>query len=226
VKEIRKSVEGAGTDEELLSEIIGSRSNQALKLIKEFYQQKYGESLEARVKDETSGEYRNLLISLLQCKRDESNVVNTALVNQDVTALYKAGEGKWGTDEEVFNSIFATRSSAHLAALNQAYFNNYKNSLIDVVESEFSGDIRTLLKTVLHAHINPADYFASRIYKACKGCGTNDELLIRSLIVTDETLLREVVNIYPKKYGVTLQAQIEDETSGDYRKMLVELISH
>ena len=194
VEEIFKSVDGAGTNvrvnlitehsiqEDTLTEILGSRSNSRLEEIKKLYETKYKESLEKRIKSECSGDYRNLLISILQCKRDESNSAHSVMVNQDVANLYNAGEGKCkiklfliklkgGTDEEVFNTIFALRSSAHLAAVNQTYLANYHKNLLDIVESEFSGDIKVLLKTILHSHINPIDYFAGRIYKACKGFG-------------------------------------------------------
>ena len=226
VLEIYNAVKGMGTDEDTLTEILGSRSNYRLRDIKKLYYEKYKEKLEDRVIDETSGDYKSLLISILQCNRDESQNVNEGLVDQDVKDLYKAGEGRWGTDEEVFNRIFALRSSYHLRALNNSYKKINGKNLLEVVESEFSGDLKVLLKTILHSHINPADYYAHRIYKACKGWGTNDSMLIRSLITMDEVYMEEIKNIYKSKFGMTLAQQITDETSGDYKKMLLELISH
>ena len=126
-----------------------------------------------------------------------------------------------GTDEEKFIGIFAKRSSAHLAALNQAYLLKHKKNLLDIVDSEFSGDIKVLLKTILHSHINPVDYFATRIYNACKGFGTNDQMLIRILITMDEAYMEEIKKLYIVKYKMTLEMQIADETSGDYKKMLI-----
>ena len=61
VTEIQLAVKGAGTDEDTLSEIVGSRSNFRLKEIKTLYKEKYAEGLEARVKSETSGDYGKLL---------------------------------------------------------------------------------------------------------------------------------------------------------------------
>jgi annexin A7/11 len=226
VTELYEAFKGAGTDDDSVMEIIGSRNNKRLQDIKNLYFVKYGESLEERIKDESSGDYQNLLIALIQCQRDETNHVNASEVQRDVDALYKAGEGKWGSDEETFTRIFSLRSSAHLAAVNQLYLKNYGKNLLDIVESEFSGDIKTLLKTILHSHINPADYFATRIYNACKGWGTNDKVLIRSLITTDEAFMGEIKKAYQKKYGITLESQIQDECSGDFMEMLIQLVSH
>lgn len=225
VSELYEAFEGAGTDDDSVIEIIGTRNNKRLQDVKTLYKQKHGETLEARVKDETSGDFRNLLIALLQCTRDESNSVNQFQVEKDVEALYKAGEGKCGTDEETFIRIFSLRNPAHLSSLNMYYKQRYKKSLIDVIDSEFSGDVKNLLKTILHSHVNPADYFADRIYKACKGAGTNDRVLVRSLITTDECLLLEIKKIYELKFGMKLENQIISETSGDYQKMLLGLIS-
>jgi len=167
-----------------------------------------------------------IIVSLLQCNRDESNQVNQQEVEKDINDLYEAGEGKWGTDEEVFNRIFALRNSFHLKEMNNQYLKKKGQNLIDVVESEFSGDVKKLLKTVLHSHINPADYYANRIFKACKGWGTNDSMLTRSLITMDEVYMEEIKKIYKSKFGMTLAEQIDDETSGDYRKMLLLIINN
>jgi annexin A7/11 len=226
VDELRVAFEGAGTDDETVIEIIGSRSNKRLGDIKAFYEKKYFETLESRIKDETSGDFEKLLISLIQCKRDESNHVNKALAEKEADELYKAGEGKWGTDDEVFNRIFALRSPAHLYAINEFYINKYGKSLKDVVESEFSGNVKVLLKAIVHAHIDPADYFAERINKACKGWGTNDKLLIRELITTDEEIMVQVKNAYKKRFGKTLEFEIEEECSGDYKDLLLEIVKN
>lgn len=80
------------------------------------------------------------------------------------------------------------------------------------------------MKTILHSHINPADYYATRIYKACKGFGTDDGILVRSLVVMDEVYLGEIKKIYQSKFGMTLRDQINSEVSGDYKNMLLALV--
>ena len=109
---------GMGTDEDIISEIIGSRSNSKLAEIIKLYNEKYDEDFEEKIKNETSGEFSKLLVSLLKCARDENKEVDGDAVADDVKVLYEAGEGKWGTDEEAFIRIFAVRSSYHLKELN------------------------------------------------------------------------------------------------------------
>lgn len=226
VTEIYNAVAGGGTNEDTLTEIVGSRSNSRLRDIKKLYKERYGENLEEVIKDEVSVDYEKLMLAILQCNRDESNSVDHSLVQKDVDALYKAGEGKWGTDEETFIRIFALRSPYHLRALADQYQKSRGTNLIDVVEDEFSGDIKVLLQTIIKAHVNPASFYAERIYKACKGWGTNDSILIRAFVTMDEVYLEEIKKIYKSKYGVTLEEEVNDEISGDYRKMILALLSN
>jgi len=224
VQELRKAVEGAGTEEGIISEIIGSRSNYRLKEILGLYKIKFDEEFEDRVKGEVSGDYERLLVALLQCSRDDSNEVDEDAVQEDVNALYEAGEGKWGTDEETFNRIFAMRNSYHLRRMNELYIEQKETPLLDVVDSEFGGDVKILLRTIIHAHINPADYYATRIYKACKGFGTDEEIVTRALVVMDEAFLPQVKEIFETKYEISLRDMIDSECSGDYCRMLLALM--
>ena len=223
-EELYKAMKGGGTDEETLIEIIGSRKNSHLEQIKKRYKELYNAELEAEVKDETSGDIQNFLISLLQCNRSENENVDDDKVAKDVEDLYEAGEGSWGTEESTFNKIFTTRSPHELYHINKKYIEKTGKSLFHVIDSEFSGDLKNLYETVLLAQVNPPEYFAKRIREACKGMGTNDKLLIRILVTRDEVDLKEINSIYKIKYGMTLKEQVADECGGDYKNLLLALI--
>ena len=222
--ELKKAMKGLGTDEDTLIEIIGSRTNSQLKAIIARYKELYKEDLEAQVKSETSGDLQNLLISLLQCNRNETKHIDELALDKEVQALYDAGEGQWGTDESIFNRIFTTKSGPELFYINKAYIKATGKSLFKVIESEFGGDLEKLLKTVLLAQANPPEYFADRINKACKGMGTNDNLLVRILVSRDEIDLKEINKVYIAKYKMSLIDQVKDECSGDYKNLLIALI--
>lgn len=61
-------------------------------------------------------------------------------MKQDVDRLYKAGEGKFGTDESSFNCILATRSWPFLRQLCHEYHALRGKDLEEVVKSEFSAN--------------------------------------------------------------------------------------
>ncbi|RTG81090.1 annexin A7/11, partial [Schistosoma bovis] len=93
-RELRRSVKGAGTDEDALIEILCSRTNAQIKQIKETYS---------------------------KSDRDESLKVDMELVRKDAENLYRAGEQKLGTDESRFVQILVSRSFAHLRLLFEEY---------------------------------------------------------------------------------------------------------
>lgn len=221
--ELYKAMKGMGTDEDTLIEILATRSNQRLQEIKTRYKELYNEELEARVADECGGDLKRLLVSILQCNRSDTTDIDENKLNKDLKDLYDAGEGTMGTDESVFNKIFTLRSPAELRFVNREYLKHTGRSLFEVVKSEFSGDIKKLLTTILHAMINTTDYFAERLRGACKGLGTNDEVLIRVMISRDEIDLKDIKAMYPQKFGLSLYEEIKDETSGDYKKILLAI---
>ena len=62
----------------------------------------------------------------------EGPEVDRMMVENDVKALFKAGEKRLGTDEKTFIRIFSERSRAHLAAVNSAYHSMYGKPLTKV----------------------------------------------------------------------------------------------
>jgi len=58
-------MDGWGTDEEALTRIIGTRADKDLAIIKNSYQDIVGRSLKDDVDDDTSGDYRKVLLALI-----------------------------------------------------------------------------------------------------------------------------------------------------------------
>ena len=220
-----KSMKGAGTDEDTLIEIICSRSNVELEKIRKEYEERYKENLEKRVTSETSGNFKNLLVSLLQCRRSENSMPDDAECRRLAEQLYKAGEGKLGTDDATFNKVFALSSPPELFSINQYYSQLSSRSLSQAVDKEFSGDLKTALNTILEAIISPPNYYARRVNKAVKGLGTNDKLLIRTICSREGIDMKEIRESYKNLFGKDMVEDIKDDTSGLYQKVLVTLAS-
>ena len=226
VDQLRKAMKGAGTDEDTLIEIIASRPNWLLKQIKDKYQEKYNKSLEDAIAGEVGGDLKRLLTSLLQCSRSENAHPNDAECQKKAKELFDAGEGKWGTDESVFNKIFTLRSPMELALISRHYHKLSGKTILEAIKKEFSGDMQKLLTTIVYAIISPSEYFATRVNKAIKGWGTNDNLLIRVLVTRDEIDMPQIKQYYKQLYGKDMLADIKSDCGGDYQKLLIELAGH
>lgn len=144
---IRRAVKGIGTSEAILTEILCTQSNEMIKQIKLSYASQFGSSLEAAVLDDLTGDVRSLFTTILKVSRPESGA-DPQLAKTDAELLYKHGEGKFGTDEEVFVKIISERSRQHLELVSQIYANSYGNNLVKAIRNETSGHFKQALEAL------------------------------------------------------------------------------
>jgi len=221
-RELRAAMKGIGTNDETLIEIISSRPSAHLKKVKEEFQRIFDRSLEKDIESDTSGDLKRLLTSLLQCSRSENPNPDRNQCMKDAQDLFNATEG-WSNDESVYNQVFTQRSHNELMCISQCFQELNKKTLLEHVEKEFSWDTKKCLVAILKAMCYPREFFAERVYKAIKGWGTNDEMLIRVLVSRDEVDLPAIKETYQQVYGKSMLDDIIGDTSGDYKKLLVAI---
>jgi len=221
---LRKAMKGFGTDEDILIEILCTRTNSELRAINEAYTRLYQRNLEKDIQSETSGHFKRMLIAQVQGGRDENPVVDIGKAQKDAQDLYKAGEGRWGTDESRFNVILSDRSYPQLRATFAEYQKVCKHSIEVAIDREMSGDLKQAMLTVVKCVKNTPSYFAEQLYKSMKGLGTDDDRLQRICISRSEIDMVQIKQAFANMYGQTLGRFISDDTSGNYKRALIELI--
>ncbi|XP_015281357.1 PREDICTED: annexin A6 isoform X1 [Gekko japonicus] len=222
-KEIKDALQGIGTDEKCLIEILASRTNQQIHALVEAYKDAYERDLEEDVVTDTSGHFKKMLIVLLQGTREEDDVVSEDLVEQDAKDLLDAGEVKWGTDEAQFIYILGSRSKQHLRLVFDEYLKIAGKPIDSSIRGELSGDFEKLMLAVVKNIRSTPEYFADRLFKAMKGLGTRDNTLIRIMVSRSEIDMLDIREIFRTKYEKSLHHMIESDTSGDYKKALLKL---
>ncbi|KAF5372508.1 hypothetical protein D9758_005255 [Tetrapyrgos nigripes] len=209
---IDEALRGAGTDEQLLTELVTDRTLEDMRLLKEGYAYKHQkggdvDALEREARGGLSGVVKTLFtISLSSHRAPENAPVDHALVEKDIKALYEAGQGKIGTDEIAFCDVLVNRSRAHLGVLCEAYEKKYQK-LTKVIKSEFSGQLRDTLLYIIQGAKAPNDKSKDHkdkknkdhkapvipetwgiirdvklLEKSMKGLGTNNKELVRRII--------------------------------------------
>ncbi|XP_072165112.1 annexin A5-like isoform X2 [Diadema setosum] len=221
---INKAIKGLGTDEEILIEILCTRTNKEIREINEEYKRQFHTTMEKDCIGDTSGHFKRLLVSMCQGNRDESNTVDMAKAQAEANQLYQAGEKKWGTDESEFNRIMATRNFAQLRATFREYTRIAQRDILNSIDREFSGNIKNGLKVIVQCVQSRPSYFADRLYRAMKGAGTDDDTLIRVIVSRSEIDMVEIKKSFLEKYHKTLSMMVKHDTSGDYKKLLMALI--
>ena len=202
-----KAMKGIGTNDDILIEVITFRSFEKLTKVKQKFQEKYSKDLISQVKSETKGEYRNGLVTLLEKERSTNNSPDLENCKRIAEELYKAGEGKIGTNDKVFVEYWTKLSGEELSLVGKEYHKDHAKTLINVVENEFSGKLKKLL-----------------INKAIKGVGTDDTTLIRSIVSRMDIDMNLIKKYYKKLFKKDMASDIKGDTSGNYQKVLLHLI--
>ena len=223
---LNKAMKGLGTNEDTLIEILSTRNNYYINLIKQKYQEIYGKGLEKELSSELSGDLKKVMLTLSSGTRSEN--LNPKVEECEALAekLYKAGEKRWGTDEKVFYDILTKSSIEELKSIDRIYEKKHKHGLITAIDKEFSGKMKKLLQTIVASSINPSEYFATRIFYAIDGLGTKDTLLIRTIVTRNEIDIREIMEGYQRMFKRDMIKDIKGDTSGNYMILLVELCKH
>jgi hypothetical protein len=223
---IYKAIKGLITDEEILIEIFGTRNKKQINSIKEKYSELHNEKLEDKISSKTSGNFQVLLKKLLEAKRSENMNPKNDDILKDVEDLYNAGKGKKGDcNENIFIEIFSLRSDKELVEINKQYSQKTNHNLTDIIKDKISGHLKKLLNTILYSRINPSAYYAKNIFDSVEGLGTNDKKLIRNIVVNCENDMNSIIKEYKKKFKNDMIEDVKDDTSGDYKKILCELIN-
>ncbi|XP_033643977.1 annexin A7-like isoform X1 [Asterias rubens] len=223
-RQLRKAMKGLGTDEAVLIEILCTRTNQEIHAIKDAYKKEFARNLEKDVISETSGHFQRLLVSMTQGARQETDTVDMAKAKADAQALWEAGEKRWGTDESQFNVILASRSFPQLRAIFEEYSRLGKYSIEQSIKREMSGDLEKGMLTIVACVRSSPKYFAEKLHKSMKGLGTDDDTLVRVVVSRCEIDMVEIKQEFYKEYKQTLGKFIAGDTSGDYKRILLELV--
>jgi len=223
-RQLKDAMGGIGTKESVLIEIMCSRTNEQIADIKDAYKKLTDDDLESDLGGDTGGHFERLMISLCTGNRQEDSGVDFDKAQADAQELFDAGENKVGTDESVFNKILAAQGFEQLRVVFKLYGKLGDHSLEEDIDSEFSGDIKDGLLAIVKCVNNRPAYFAERLYHSMKGAGTKDVELIRVVVSRCEIEMKQIKDEFLKMYEQTLEDFIENDVSGDYRKLLLRLV--
>lgn len=224
---LKRAMKGAGTDEDAILEILCARSNAEIAAIKKAYKEGgFGsKNLEKDLMGETSGDLKRLLVGLSAGGRDEAANVDPTKVQADANALYEAGAAKFGTDESEFQRIIVGRSREHLRQVFVAYGSLTSKSMEETIKSEMSSNLKTGYLNLVRFINNPIEYYVDKLYKAMKGAGTDEDCLIRIIVMRSEVDLGDIAHSYRAHHGKSLADAIKSEVSGDFRRALEAILA-
>ncbi|KAK6357560.1 hypothetical protein TWF718_001868 [Orbilia javanica] len=236
VHAVHDAIHRPGTTESVLNDVLLCRSRPDLDAIKKAYQRTFSRDLEADVRGDLSLKTENMFVFALGNRRaDENAPVDISQAENDAFTIQMAMEGFGstglgsvfgGTHQEQIYTTILMRNDAQIGAIAHSFERRNHRSLAEMIEKKFSGHMQQALLYAIRGGMDKALRDAVLLEDAMKGLGTRDSLLIHRLVKCrwNRAHFENVKTSYKKTYGRSLQERVHGETSGDYRKFLVELI--
>lgn len=212
-----------GTDEEVLTEILATRTNKEIQEIKRAFNEDYKTDLEHVIKSETSGHFTNILLALLHANRDENTDVDRDLVAKDTQMLVKLCEKGHKFDVPTFTDLMTKRSYPHLSKVLEAYGKQADVKLPTVLKKELKGDTEECLIDLAKFAWNTPAVFAQKLVKAIEKPGTCEKTLNRILVSRSEVDLQKIKEVYWTYHTRSLQEDLQKHTKEHYQKVLLSL---
>ncbi|XP_072972784.1 annexin Gh1-like [Typha angustifolia] len=140
---------------------------------------------------------------------------------EDCEQLRKAFKG-WGTNENLIISILAHRNADQRRAIRRAYAEIYGEELLRSLGDETTGDFEMV---VLLWTMDPAERDAWLANEAVRKWKPSNHVLIEIACARTSVELFAVRQAYHATYKRSLEEDVGAHTTGDFRKLLVPLVS-
>ncbi|WVZ73614.1 hypothetical protein U9M48_021900 [Paspalum notatum var. saurae] len=142
-------------------------------------------------------------------------------VADDVEQLHKAFEG-WGTNEKLIISILAHRDAARRRAIRRAYADAYGKELLRALGDEIHGKFE---RAVILWTLDPAERDAVLANEEARKWHPGGRALVEIACTRTPAQLFAAKQAYHDRFKRSLEEDVAAHVTGDFRKLLVPLVS-
>ena len=222
-EELKKAMEGFGTDEESLILIVTSHNVKDRLKIKKAYKEKYQKELIEDLKSELSGKFEDAMVALFKDP-----------VEYDAESLNKSMKGA-GTDESTLIEIISSRPYWLIKKIKAKYKELYNKELIDDVKDDTSGDFQKLLVGLLEcersdnkeANKENCQNIAKELNESKEEkwiIDNTEDAFYKYIMFSSPKELSLVAREYNKLSGETIVERIEKKFDGDSKELLKTIL--
>ena len=137
LENLKKAMEGFGTDEDTLIKIIANRTTSQRLKIKEEWKKKYGTDLIEELKKELHGKFEEAIVALFSDP-----------IDYDCDSLRSAMSGL-GTNEDTLIEIISSRPQEVLKKIKERYQQKFNRDLIEDIKKDTHGTLQNVLTNLL-----------------------------------------------------------------------------
>lgn len=225
-KELFNAMKGWGCNEKIMIEIIASRTNEELEAIKKVFPNydPLHKNLEDWIPDEVKGDFRSILQGLLKCERRNTDYPDRAKCEDIGQRMGLKSKLEWEKEGSDIYETFIKSSPLEMGMIAR-YFHKYrKKTLPECILSDFKGFERDALYAILFATLSRSEYFADLLHKAMDKAGTDEDVIIRVIAARENIDLDLIKKYYFQTHKTKLIDVIKTEVSGEFLKLLQEII--
>ncbi|KAJ4966385.1 hypothetical protein NE237_018234 [Protea cynaroides] len=141
--------------------------------------------------------------------------------SEDCEQLKKAFQG-WGTNEDLIISILAHRNAAQRKRIRETYAETYKEDLLKALDKELTSDFERI---VMVWTLDPAERDALLANESTKKWTASNQVIMEIACTRSSHELFLVRQAYHARFKRSIEEDVAHHTTGDFRKILVLLVS-
>ncbi|KAK8710000.1 hypothetical protein V6N13_145345 [Hibiscus sabdariffa] len=141
--------------------------------------------------------------------------------SEDAEQLRHAFEG-WGTNEQLIIDILAHRNATQRNLIRKTYHEAYGKDLLRSLDEELTSDFE---RAVVLFTLDPAERDAYLANQSTKRFTSSNWVIMEIACTRSSLQLFNVRKAYHARYKKSLEEDVAHHTKGDYRKLLVPLVS-
>ncbi|ETM53924.1 serine/threonine protein kinase, partial [Phytophthora nicotianae] len=229
---LHTATRGLGVKKEWIYPVVMTRSNSDIALLKKTFKEKYDVDLVEFLSSNLSGSLRKVVLTAMRGEVIDfnSSIHTSEQATMDADSLYKAGEGRWGTDKKTFIDMLVSSPLVHVRNINKAYMKKYKVNLIHVINAKFHGDTKRALLFRVRSILEPmgllAELFETTLNSAGKSiscCQPPGRIFygLSAWVLRYFPLLERIVDGYSRRYHQDLRTRIQSVVKGEYCQLLL-----
>ena len=214
--EVHKAIEGFGTDDDALIELISTRTPDQLKEVSKKYFEMRNNTMDFDIENDTSQAYGKLITNMSKGERSENPYPNIKKIKEICNELtHEIGGGK--INKDIFVKYFSELSLFELRMLYRVFEKEKDSNIIEFINEKFGSESRNLYKAFFAFLVDPYKYFAERIHL------WKDDIVIR-VIVSQRDSLEEIKKKYKVLYDKNLVDDIKENTKDGFQKALLKIV--
>ncbi|CAH1188321.1 unnamed protein product [Phyllotreta striolata] len=218
---LKDSLDGLGTNEDSIVEILTKRTNEQRRQIEVAYKTMFGEDLIEDLKGDLGGDFERVILALLK-----------EPVEYQAEELHHAISGM-GTDDPTVVEILVVHGNEEIRQIADKYQELYETSLEDAIKGDESGTLQRLLVSLStggrdeSGEVNRDGIVADaqNLYDAGEASwGTEESVFNSILCIRNREHLRLVFDEYETMTGHSVEDAIDNEFSGSTKDAYLALV--